>query len=203
MALYMILSMILTHQIFANHDHSHLPKLRFPNYEGETTCLWISQAEDYFEIYSVPPYHWIKVSQMHFCGAVARWIESIHQLDRIPWPDFCKMLHDRFGRDQCNRLSHKMFHINQSNTILDYVERFSSLFDQLKAYQAKPDMHYYTNRFIGGLKHDIRIVVAIQHPSNLDTTYILALLQEEMAEAPMKSEFHGYDRGARTGFQSV
>jgi hypothetical protein len=90
-----------------------------------------------------------------------------------------------------------MFHIHQTSTILDYVERFSSLFDQLKAYQTEPDMHYYTTRFVDGL--DIRIAVAIQRPSNLDTAYVLALLQEEMAEAPRKSEFHGYDRGARTG----
>lgn len=133
---------------------------------------------------------------MHFRGATARWIESIHHPDLIPWPDFCKLLHERFGRDQRDHLSRQMFHIHQTSTILDYVERFYSLFDQLKAYQTEPDMHYYTTRFVDGL--DIRIVVAIQRPSNLDTAYVLALLQEEMAEAPRKSEFHGYDRGART-----
>jgi hypothetical protein len=36
-------------------DNGRLPKLNFPNYEGETTRLWISQAEDYFEMYFVPP----------------------------------------------------------------------------------------------------------------------------------------------------
>ena len=154
-------------------------------------------------MYSVPPYRWVKVSRMHFRGAAARWIESLHHPDRIPWPDFCKMLHDRFGRDQHDRLSRQMFHINQSSTVLDYVERFSSLFDQLKAYQSDPDMHYYTTRFIDGLKHEIRIAVAIQRPSNLDTAYMLALLQEEMAEAPKKSEFHGYNRGARPGSRPV
>jgi hypothetical protein len=38
-----------------HNDNGRLPKLNFPFYEGETTRLWISQAEDYFEIYDVPP----------------------------------------------------------------------------------------------------------------------------------------------------
>jgi hypothetical protein len=74
---------------------------------------------------------------MHFQGAAACWIESLEQLDRIPWPDFCKLLHDQFGRDQRVRLSRQMFHIQQNSTVTDYVERFSTLFDQLKAYQPK------------------------------------------------------------------
>lgn len=47
-----------------------------------------------------------------------------------------------------------------------------------------------------GLRHDIRIAVALQHPSNLDTAYTLALLQEEMADSAKKSEFHAYEHGA-------
>ncbi|CAD6224880.1 unnamed protein product [Miscanthus lutarioriparius] len=81
-----------------------LLKQNFPIYEGETTRLWISQAEDYFDMYEVPPRQWVKISHMNFHGAVGRWIESIPQPDRLPWPDFCKMLHDRFGRDQRDKL---------------------------------------------------------------------------------------------------
>jgi hypothetical protein len=113
---------------------------------------------------------------MHFRGTAARWFESIHHPDQIPWPDFCKMLHDRFGHDQRDRLSRQMFHIHQTSTVLKYVEWFSSLFNQLKAYQIEPDMHYYTTCFVDGLRHDIRVAVAIQHPSTLDTAYVLTLL---------------------------
>jgi hypothetical protein len=147
-------------------------------------------------MYDVPPRRWVKVSRMHFKGIAARWIEAINHPDRIPWPEFCKLLHDRFGRDQHDQLSRQMFHIHQTTTVLDYVERFSTLFDQLKAYQAQPDLHYYTNRSVDGLRHDIRMVVALQRPSDLDTAYTLALLQEEMADSSKKGEFHAYDRGA-------
>ena len=89
-----------------------------------------------------------------------------------------------------------MFHIQQNSTITDYVERFSTLFDKLKAYQPNPDLHYYTTRFVDGFRHDIRMVVALQRPSDLDTAYTLTLLQEEMADSNKRSEFHAHDRGA-------
>jgi hypothetical protein len=166
-----------THPLDTAHiNNGHLPKLNFPSYEGETTRLWISQAEDYFKMYTIPPHHWVKVSRMHFRGVSTRWIESIHHPDRIPWPNFCKMLHNRFGHDLRDHLSRQMFHIHQTSTVLEYVERFSSLFDQLKAYQIEPDMHYYTTRFVDGLRHDICVAVAIQRPSTLDTAYALTLL---------------------------
>jgi len=165
-----------------------LPKQNFPIYEGETTRLWVSQAKDYFDMYEVPPRQWVKISCMNFRGAAARWIESISQPDRIPWPNFCKMLHDRFGRDQRDKLVRQMFHISQTSTVIDYVESFSTLFDQLKAYQHNPDMHYFTTRFMDGLRDDIRMVVTLQRPSRLDTAYSLALLQEEVAASVLKTD---------------
>ena len=86
------------------------------------------------------------------------------------------MLHDRFGCDQRDKLVRQMFHINQISTVADYVDRFSSLFDQLKAYQPNPDIHYFTTHFVDGLRDDINMVVTLQRPSTLDTAYSLALL---------------------------
>lgn len=147
-------------------------------------------------MYDVHPRRWVKVSRMHFKGDAARWIESLEHPDRIPWPDFCKLIHERFGRDQRDKLSRQMLHIHQMTTVTDYVARFSTLFDQLKNYQPNPDMHYYTTRFIDGLRHDIRIVVALQRPQTLDTAYSLALLQEELGEPSTMTEFHAFSRGA-------
>jgi hypothetical protein len=86
-------------------------------------------------MYDVPPVHWVKVSHMHFKGPATRWIESLEQPNRLPWPDLCTLLHKHFGRNQRDKLSSQMFHIQQTSTVTDYVERFATLFDQLKAYQ--------------------------------------------------------------------
>lgn len=178
--------------------HSNrLPKLNFPAYDGDTTKLWISQAEDYFDMYGVPPNLWVKVAGMHFNGAAKRWIQSLDRPSQsIPWADFCKLLLDRFARDQHETLLRQLFHIHQTTTVTDYVERFATLVDQLKAYSATPDMRSFTTRFVDGLRPDIRLVVTMQRPQNIDTAYALSMLQEEVAVPAKKHEFHKFDSGS-------
>jgi hypothetical protein len=179
--------------------HSNrLPKFNFPTYDGDTTKLWITQAEDYFDMYGVPGRLWVKVTGMHFNGAAKRWIQSLEcPTHQIPWTEFCSMLLERFAHDQHESLILKLFHIQQTSIVVDYVERCSTLFDQLKAYTPNPDMRYYTTRFIDGLRYDIRVVVAMQRPQNLDTLYSLSLLQEEVATPIPKLEFHKANSGTR------
>jgi hypothetical protein len=193
-----------SHTVISDEDNPHLhrlPKFPFPAYDGDTTKLWISQAEDYFDMYGVPPRLWVKVAGMHFNGAAKRWIQS---LDRprhlIPWSEFCQLLLDRFARDKHETLLRQMFHISQTTTVIDYVECFSSLVDQLKAYTKTPDMHTYTTRFVDGLRTDIRVVVAMQRPQTLNTAYSLALLQEEVSEPAKKSEYPKF--GNALGFKN-
>ena len=83
------------------HPNTHrLPKFNFPTYDGETTKLWITQAENYFDMYGVPSHLWVKVMGMHFNGAAKRWIQSLeHPSQLIPWTEFCELLLDRFARD--------------------------------------------------------------------------------------------------------
>lgn len=46
-----------------------------------------------------------------------------------------------------------------------------------------------TNRFIDGLKEDIRAVVVVHHPPNIDTASSLVLLQEEVTHEYSKREY--------------
>jgi hypothetical protein len=66
-------------------------------------------------------------------------------------------------------------------------------------------MHTFTARFVDGLRPDIRIVVAMQRPPNLDTAYSLALLQEEVAEPMKKYEYpqHGAVQGYKPNFRTT
>jgi hypothetical protein len=45
--------------------------------------------------------------------------------------------------------------------VAEYIERFSTLVDQLTAYEAAHDPLYFTTRFVDGLRGDIRAVVVI------------------------------------------
>jgi hypothetical protein len=160
-----------------------LPKVQFPGFDGDNPKLWQKRCEDYFHMYSVDPSVWIRVSTMHFTGPAARWLQSVeYQLSHVSWTDFGTMIRERFGKDQHAILIRQLFHIRQGSTVTDYVERFSQLVDQLKAYHSISDPLYYTMRFIDGLRDDVKSVVMVQRPKDLDTAFVLAQLQEEVAD---------------------
>jgi hypothetical protein len=52
--------------------------------------------------------------------------------------------------------------------------------DQLAAYSSHSDPLFYTLRFIDGLRGDIKSIVLVQHPQDLNTACVLASLQEEV-----------------------
>ena len=100
---------------------------------------------------------------------------------------------DRFGRDQHELLIRQLFHIKQTSSVADYVERFAELVDQLSAYTSNTDPLYYTLRFIDGLRGDIRSIVLVQRPPDLDSACVLAALQEEVADSSRRREFRRPD----------
>jgi hypothetical protein len=120
---------------------------------------------------------------MQFEGAAAHWLQSIQRkIPQATWLEFCGWIVTCFGRNQHQAFLRKLYHIHQNSTVTDYVDRFAELVDQLAAYEPHIDTLHYTTRFIDGLKHSIRSIVAIQCPIDLDTAYSLALLQEEVTE---------------------
>jgi hypothetical protein len=165
-----------------------LPKLHFPSFDGDNPRLWISRAEEYFDLYNVDPCVWIRVSHMHFTGSAARWWQSVERrLKGANWREFSTCLLERFGRDKHEHLIRQLFHIRQTTTIAVYIEQFFDIIDQLSAYETKTDPLFYTMRFIDGLKDTIKSSVLLHRPATLDSACALAQLQEEVME-PSRSD---------------
>jgi hypothetical protein len=91
------------------------------------------------------------------------------------WDSFCRLLHDRFDRDQHESILHKLFNVQQQTSVSDYVTTFSELVDQLTAYSPNSNPLFFTTHFIDGLRHDIKSIVLVQRPKNFDTACRLAL----------------------------
>ncbi|CAD6222789.1 unnamed protein product [Miscanthus lutarioriparius] len=102
-------------------------------------------------------------------------------------------LHDRFDRDQKEALIRQLFHIKQTSTVSDYVERFSILIDRLKSYYASTDPLFYTMRFIDGLRPDLKAMILVSRPQTLDAAICMALVREEVAG----------QSGAQSSFRSL
>lgn len=131
-------------------------------------------------MYSVPSAMWIRVPKQHLDKAAARWFQSIEPgLDFSDWQNFCRLLHDRFDRDQKELLIRQLFQAKQTTSVAEYITQFTEPVDQLKAYSQSTDPMFYIMRFIDGLCADIKAIVLVLRPKDLDTACIVALLQEE------------------------
>jgi hypothetical protein len=121
------------------------------------------------------------MAKQHLNKAPSRWIQSIESnLDFSDWPAFCRLLHDRFDCDQKELLICQLFHVRQTSTVAEYIAQFTELVDQLAAYSSNTDPMYFTMRFIDGLRPEIKAIVLVLRPPDLDTACTLAMLQEEV-----------------------
>jgi hypothetical protein len=136
---------------------------------------------------------WVRVASMHFEGTAARWLQSVeHWVKYAGWAEFCARIHDHFGQDQHDTLIHQLFHIRQVGTVVEYVEQFSALVDQLAPYESDSNPLYYAMRFVDGLRDEIRSMVMIQCPATLESACALALVQEA-EDSVKKKEYIRYE----------
>jgi hypothetical protein len=117
-----------------------------------------------------------------------------HHIYKATWNELCSGIHDRFGRDQHDSLIRQLFHIKQYGSVQEYIDKFCKLVDQLSAYEPShsADSHYYITRFVDGFKPEIKSIIWVQRPTDLDTACSLELLQED-AEASRRREFRKPD----------
>jgi hypothetical protein len=177
---------------------SAVPNMDFPLFDGSNPKLWKRRCETYFEFYAVEPEMWIRLAIMHFKGPAVFWLHAVeNRLREMNWEEFCLHLNTRFGRDQHNLLIRQFYHIYQQASVAEYIEEFDILMHQLLAHETQLTSSMITARFVDGLTDEIKSVVVIQRPSDLDTVCSLALLQEDILTTSgrkdgRKMEFKGF-----------
>lgn len=98
------------------------------------------------------------------------------------WEFLCQAVMERFGKDQHALLIRQLFHIYQTNSVQEYIDKYTRLVELLIAYGLNTDPLYYAMRFVDGLRADIRSAVHLQRHATLDIACMLALLQEELMD---------------------
>jgi hypothetical protein len=113
------------------------------------------------------------------------------------------MILDRFGRDQHELLVRQLLRIKQPGTVVEYIEKFAGLIDQLAAYEGVGNTLHYTMRFIDGLKDELKGAILIQRPKELDATYVLAQLQEELVDSTRKKDYRKSEYPSKSYFKQL
>jgi hypothetical protein len=77
--------------------------------------------------------------------------------------------------------------LHQTTSVADYHARFEELAHNILLYNPTYDDTFLVVRFLNGLKDEIRALIALHHPKNVDTASALALLQEEELESKRRT----------------
>lgn len=157
-----------------------LPKLQFPLFDGDNPRLWRDRCEMYFKVYAVSPHLKTRfAAQLNFKGTAVVWLQTFERRGRmLDWETFCDAVFDRFDRDQYQVQLCHLDALRQSGSVSEYLEKFEKLSHGILLYNTAYDDIYFVTRFLGGLKEEIRVAIALHRLKDVLTASSLALLQE-------------------------
>lgn len=148
----------------------------------------------YFDVYGVVPDLWVRVATLNFTGNEARWLQ-LHesQSASFTWESLCTALCSKFGREQYQAHLRQFNTLRQSGTVVEYMTKFEELMHHILAHNPAFDPIYFITQFLDGLKSEIRAVVMLHQPKDLESAFSLATLQEELLEAMPQHEYRRRD----------
>ncbi|XP_071680355.1 uncharacterized protein [Lolium perenne] len=159
------------------------PRVDCPGFNGEGPLEWKIKCESYFRVCRVDQDLWIDTAVVYFTGEAALWLQwtNAHGVAR-DWDDFVSMVCAKFGRREFEQLLRQFSRLRQMGTVAEYAVQFNTAMNCLLAHHRSWDPLYFVTQFVDGLRADIRVVVMVQQPKDLDSAVSLALLQEEAME---------------------
>lgn len=118
----------------------------------------------------------MRLATYHFSGQSSLWLQS--QKEFSSWIDLCNRLGERFGRDQYQDLIRQLFKTTQTLTVAEYMAQFEPLMNRIVAHNPSYEPVFFTTKFVDRHCDDIRFMILLHRPKDLDTAYALASLQE-------------------------
>lgn len=134
----------------------------------------------FFEVYAVEASLKTRFAALNFKGAAASWLQTVQKRGRIlDWEVLSPMGLAKFDRYQYPLMLTQFEQLKQTGSVVDYQREFEGLAHGLLLYNNNYDDTYFVTQFVARLKDEIRWVIALHRPNDVDTASALALLQEE------------------------
>jgi hypothetical protein len=120
---------------------------------------------------------------VYFSGEAALWLQWTNaHLSVSNWEEFVSLVCDKFGRREFEQLLRQFSRLRQTGTVAEYATQLNASMNCLLAHHRSWDPLYFVTQFVDGLRSNIRVVVMVQQPKDLDSAVSLAMLQEEAIE---------------------
>jgi hypothetical protein len=164
----------------------------FPKFDGDNPKLWKTQCENYFEVFHVQPCLRTRFASLNFVQEAALWLQNHEaKVDRVEnWDEMCSLVLNQFGRNKYSLYRRQLRTLRQTGTVTEYYTKFQHIRHNLLLYNSALDEYFFVDEFLDGLRDDLRSALWLHQPSDLDTAFRLALLQEEEMEPCKRRSSH-------------
>jgi hypothetical protein len=162
--------------------------------------VWKEKCEKYFHMYNIPIHVWVSFSTTNFRGNAELWFQTYEARHSIlTWPELCVAVEHKFGRDLYHNYIRDLLAIMQTSDVLEYDNRFEQAKHRVLVHNKEIGEVFFVQKFLDGLKYNIKNALALHKPRIVDVALSLALMQEEILEASSRrfpSRPRDYSRSA-------
>ena len=109
----------------------------------------------------------------------------------VHWTDLCAAMSERWGKSRHTFYMRQLLVLSQTGTVEEYTAKFNTLKHQILLEDPYTNEVLVVERYIAGLRANIRTAVILHRPEEVDTASLLATLQETEMET---EKIHGYHR---------
>lgn len=176
--------------LFAPSHHSlrpHMgstPKMDFPKFDGEDHQVWLDNCELYFKIYGVSEHMKVKFASLNCVGNAALWLKMAQKRRQfVHWHELRTAVQEKWRRNRHKFHMRQLLLLSQSGSVDDYTTKFDNLRHQILLADPHSSEVFFVERYVAGLRSEIRTVVILHQPEDVDTASCLALLQEAELES--------------------
>ncbi|XP_020251114.1 uncharacterized protein LOC109828557, partial [Asparagus officinalis] len=165
-------------------------RLDFPSFSGsENVIAWLEQTEQIFEYYEIKEDEWVKVCSFYLRDEALQWYRWLTKNleDYYYWAVFKEEIITRFGPSELTRPYDAFSTMRQTSTVREYLGKFEQALGLL---DDQPSKRHILERFIGGLKDELRYDVSAARPTSLKGAVALAKLFEDKQKNERKNKGH-------------
>lgn len=134
-----------------------MPETEFPKFDGEHPRLWKCKCEKYFEMFRVPIQFWAQCATLHFHGNAALWLQTFEAQHAVEdWVELCVAIDAKFGKDLYHNYMKTLLNTKQLGGVQEYYDQFQNAIHKVLAHNRNYDDAFFVNKFVEGLKGEIR-----------------------------------------------
>ncbi|KAJ4789708.1 polyprotein [Rhynchospora pubera] len=189
-----------------------LPRTDFPTFDGNDPADWLLKSEYYFDIYQIPHNYKTRLAVLSFVGEASIWYGSFRLgIDNPPWELLVEEVFARFSQNATQELVGELKRVQHTGKVMDYIKQFDHVRAKLMRQKPYIPTDFYVACFIEGLREDIKAMVTVLNPKNLNDSYKIANQYEMAADsqakrlkfAPKPLTFTNNQRGKEVGEKVV